>query len=68
MTEKLSQDEVNAMLLRVEANADYLINLGKKGWTKQRKSARKLKEYMLDLEQQERLIEIEEEKLIEPQR
>jgi len=56
------------MMLRVEANADYLIKLGKKGWVKQRKAARKLKEYMHDLEQQERLIEIEEEKLIEPQR
>ena len=56
------------MMSRVEANADYLINLGKKGWVKQRKACRKLREHMHDLEQQERLIAIEEEKLIEPQR
>lgn len=64
----LTEIEVEGMMARVAANADYLISLGKKNWTKHRKSVRRMKDYMLEIEQQERLIEIEEEKLIEPQR
>lgn len=50
---------------RIAFNADCLIKLGKEGWLKKRRNPKKMRAYMNEVEQQERLFEIEEKRLIE---
>lgn len=52
---------------QIEYNADCLIKLGKERWLKARRNPKRLKAYMHEVEQQERLLEIEERRINENQ-
>lgn len=50
---------------QIAYNADCLIKLGKERWLKARRNPKRLKAFMHEVEQQERLLEIEEKRLNE---